>query len=167
MARRTSSARSRQLDVKKLSEGLALNLVGLLIKNRFYADNRIDYATQQCLEGFGALDLPQEIAGYKPRPLEGVWATPPFLHNGSVPTLYQMLLPPERRDQQVLRRPARIRSRARGLRDAARCRWRWRRLLAGHQHHGQSQHRARLRGRRRDLEEASGGSRRPIRCRTA
>jgi mono/diheme cytochrome c family protein len=88
-----------KLDVARLSEGMALNLVGILIKNRFYEDHGIDYATQQCLEGFGALDLPQEIAGYKPRPLAGVWATPPFLHNGSVPTLYQMLLPPEKRDR--------------------------------------------------------------------
>ena len=87
------------LDVKHINEGLALNIVGILIKNRFYADYGIDYPTQQCLEGFGALDLPQVIAGYKPRPLEGVWATPPFLHNGSVPTLYQMLLPPAQRDQ--------------------------------------------------------------------
>ncbi len=87
-----------KLDVAHLSEGLALNLVGILIKNRFYADFGIDFATQQCLEGFGTLDLPQEIAGYKPRPLEGVWATPPFLHNGSVPSLYQMLLPPAKRD---------------------------------------------------------------------
>lgn len=87
------------LDVTRLSEGAALNLVGILIKNRFYADNGIDYATQQCLEGFGTLDLPQQIAGYKPRPLQGVWATPPFLHNGSVPTLYQMLVPPEQRDR--------------------------------------------------------------------
>jgi cytochrome c5 len=86
------------LEVTRLSEGLALNLIGILIKNRFYADFGIDYATQQCLEGFGALDLPQEIKGYKPRPLAGVWATAPFLHNGSVPTLYQMLLPPARRD---------------------------------------------------------------------
>jgi hypothetical protein len=86
------------LDVNSLSEGLALNLVGILIKNRFYADQGIDYATQQCLEGFGALDLPQEIRGYKPRPLAGVWATAPFLHNGSVPTIYQMLLPPARRE---------------------------------------------------------------------
>jgi cytochrome c5 len=91
-------ARLAKLDVTRVSEGIALNLVGILIKNRFYADNGIDYATQQCLEGFGALDLPQEIAGYKPRPLEGVWATAPFLHNGSVPTLYQMLLPPAKRD---------------------------------------------------------------------
>jgi hypothetical protein len=89
-----------RLDVRKLSEGLALNLVGILIKNRFYADHQIDYATQQCLEGFGSLDLPQEIPGYKPRPLEGVWATPPYLHNGSVPSLYQMLLPPGKRDKE-------------------------------------------------------------------
>ena len=87
-----------KIDVKKLSEGAALNLIGILIKDRFYADYGIDHATQQCLEGFGALDLPQEILGYKPRPLSGVWATPPYLHNGSVPTLYQMLLPPAQRD---------------------------------------------------------------------
>ncbi len=87
------------LEVTKLSEGLALNLVGIIIKNRYYADNKIDYATQQCLEGFGTLDLPRNIRGYKPRPLEGVWATAPYLHNGSVPTLYQMLLPPGKRDK--------------------------------------------------------------------
>jgi hypothetical protein len=31
--------------------------------------------------------------GYKARPLDGVWATPPYLHNGSVPTLYDLLSP--------------------------------------------------------------------------
>jgi hypothetical protein len=30
---------------------------------------------------------------YKPRPLNGVWATPPYLHNGSVPNLYALLSP--------------------------------------------------------------------------
>jgi mono/diheme cytochrome c family protein len=30
---------------------------------------------------------------YKAAPRDGVWATPPFLHNGSVPNLYEMLLP--------------------------------------------------------------------------
>jgi mono/diheme cytochrome c family protein len=34
---------------------------------------------------------------YKSRPLDGVWATAPFLHNGSVPTLYDLLLPADRR----------------------------------------------------------------------
>jgi mono/diheme cytochrome c family protein len=32
-------------------------------------------------------------AVYKARPLNGVWATAPFLHNGSVPTLYDLLSP--------------------------------------------------------------------------
>jgi hypothetical protein len=36
--------------------------------------------------------------GYKARPLDGVWATPPYFHNGSVPSLYQVLLPASRRD---------------------------------------------------------------------
>ena len=35
---------------------------------------------------------------YRARPLDGVWATPPFLHNSSVPNLYQLLLPASRRD---------------------------------------------------------------------
>jgi hypothetical protein len=34
---------------------------------------------------------------YKARPLTGIWATAPFLHNGSVPTLYDLLLPPDQR----------------------------------------------------------------------
>lgn len=31
--------------------------------------------------------------GYKGRPLNGIWATAPYLHNGSVPNLYEILLP--------------------------------------------------------------------------
>ena len=34
---------------------------------------------------------------YAARPLHGIWAAAPYLHNGSVPTLYDLLLPPERR----------------------------------------------------------------------
>jgi cytochrome c5 len=87
------------LDITRVTEGEGLNIIGLMIKNKFYRDNGISYEDQQCIEGFGTLDLPQQIAGYKPRPLAGVWATPPFLHNGSVPNLYQMLVPPEQRDK--------------------------------------------------------------------
>jgi hypothetical protein len=36
---------------------------------------------------------PQHLLSYKARPLDGVWATAPYLHNGSVPNLYQLLLP--------------------------------------------------------------------------
>ena len=34
---------------------------------------------------------------YKARPLDGIWATAPYLHNGSVPNLYQLLLPSKRK----------------------------------------------------------------------
>ena len=33
------------------------------------------------------------VYAYKGRPLNGIWATAPFLHNGSVPSLYELLLP--------------------------------------------------------------------------
>ena len=33
------------------------------------------------------------LFAYKARPLDGVWASAPYLHNGSVPTLYDLLLP--------------------------------------------------------------------------
>lgn len=34
--------------------------------------------------------------GYNARPLSGVWAQAPYLHNGSVPTIYHLLVPEER-----------------------------------------------------------------------
>lgn len=37
------------------------------------------------------------LLAYKARPLEGIWATGPFLHNGSVPTLYDLLQAPDKR----------------------------------------------------------------------
>ncbi|MEP7073445.1 MAG: di-heme-cytochrome C peroxidase [Nitrosospira sp.] len=36
------------------------------------------------------------LSAYKARPLNGIWATAPYLHNGSVPTLYDLLLPKKR-----------------------------------------------------------------------
>ena len=39
----------------------------------------------------------EDLQRYAARPLAGVWATAPYLHNGSVPTLYHLLLPPEER----------------------------------------------------------------------
>jgi hypothetical protein len=34
--------------------------------------------------------------GYVAPPLDGIWATAPYLHNGSVPTLYELLNSPTR-----------------------------------------------------------------------
>ncbi len=36
--------------------------------------------------------------GYNARPLSGIWAQAPYLHNGSVPTIYHLLMPNERPD---------------------------------------------------------------------
>lgn len=41
--------------------------------------------------------------GYVPPPLDGVWATAPYLHNGSVPTLRDLLLPPDQRPRTFYR----------------------------------------------------------------
>lgn len=44
-----------------------------------------------------------EMKGYQAPPLDGVWATAPYLHNGSVPTLHALLKSSER--PKVFRRP--------------------------------------------------------------
>jgi hypothetical protein len=50
------------------------------------------------LHGYREFPLPRPTPGvYKAAPREGVWATPPFMHNGSVPNLYEMLIPAKER----------------------------------------------------------------------
>jgi len=43
-----------------------------------------------------------ETAQYRARPLNGIWATGPFLHNGSVPTLMDLLAPSSNRPTKFL-----------------------------------------------------------------
>jgi mono/diheme cytochrome c family protein len=45
-----------------------------------------------------------EMTGYQAPPLDGVWATAPYLHNGSVPTLHAVLKSSER--PRIFRRPS-------------------------------------------------------------
>lgn len=47
---------------------------------------RGDYDFDTTVNPFASLNA------YKGRPLNGIWATAPYLHNGSVPTLYDLLL---------------------------------------------------------------------------
>ena len=52
------------------------------------------------IANYDGLNVPFRIANqraYKARPLHGVWATPPFLHNGSVPSIYHLLSPLQQR----------------------------------------------------------------------
>jgi mono/diheme cytochrome c family protein len=45
---------------------------------------------------FGKLPNIKEPGGYVAPPLDGIWASGPYLHNGSVPTLWHVLHPDER-----------------------------------------------------------------------
>ena len=49
-----------------------------------------------------AWEEPPTQASYKAGPRDGVWATPPFLHNGSVPSLYELLVPAKERPKQFM-----------------------------------------------------------------
>jgi len=42
---------------------------------------------------------PPPVDSWKAAPREGVWATGPFMHNGSVPNLYEMLIPARQRSK--------------------------------------------------------------------
>jgi len=95
-------AKTKALDsinLKEISNGQALNYFGLLMKRKLYKE--LDFSAEKIAEynGFDALDLPQVLLAYKARPLAGVWATAPYLHNGSVRNLYQILSPQHERDR--------------------------------------------------------------------
>ena len=77
------------------------------IKQKAFASAGIDAAQQRAMEDLDRrervlwrdtlLDTQPPYGPYAARPLYGIWAAAPYLHNGSVPTLYHLLVPPEQR----------------------------------------------------------------------
>ncbi len=77
------------------------------IKQKAYAAAGLDEKQRRVMEDLDRrekvtwrdtlLDTKAPYGPYAARPLYGIWAAAPFLHNGSVPTLYDLLLLPERR----------------------------------------------------------------------
>lgn len=61
------------------------------MQQQAYRDAGITPAEQSKYDGWGRTGYATTPCGYKARPLIGVWATPPFLHNGSVPSVYDLL----------------------------------------------------------------------------
>ena len=57
--------------------------------------NRDSYGSSWFTD-FGKLPNVKEPKGYIAQPLDGIWASAPYLHNGSVPTLWHLLHPTER-----------------------------------------------------------------------
>ena len=68
-------------------------VVGLLLKHP------VDTLTTMRMEYRSVYSAPTDFTRevYKARPLDGIWSAAPYLHNGSVPTVYDLLLPADQR----------------------------------------------------------------------
>ncbi len=76
--------------------GLSLGAVVERTNQHWFKQNYTPQAKQKRMQG-GRPNCLQTGQGYKARPLNGVWATAPFLHNGSVATIYDLLTPAAQR----------------------------------------------------------------------
>jgi hypothetical protein len=69
-------------------------LIGDAVQERALHKLNLTEAQSADVHGYRELPAPPSPAGvYKAAPRDGVWATAPFMHNGSVPNLYEMLIP--------------------------------------------------------------------------
>lgn len=91
-------ADSGALGAGEVTAGQGLDLVTKAIAKKYFDAN--GFTPQQRLEWSGMRDpddpAVREPLVYKARPLNGIWAVAPYLHNGSVPTLYLLLAPKNR-----------------------------------------------------------------------
>ena len=88
---------NRTADSGPLGKGVVSAKDGLFyisqeVIQRAYANLKLSSAEQDEWNGHreNVLRAPLE---YKARPHNGIWATPPYLHNGSVPSVYDLLSP--------------------------------------------------------------------------
>jgi hypothetical protein len=73
---------------------LLVKAVGLTIAGTRGVDESIDPTTVfTAADRFGKTFMSNLEPQYRARPLNGIWATAPYLHNGSVPTLRDLLNP--------------------------------------------------------------------------
>ena len=78
---------------KEASQPFGLQFMTTKVRQNRYKAENIPESKWAEYDGFGRKDLVRSPCGYKARPLHGIWATAPFLHNGSVPNLYELLSP--------------------------------------------------------------------------
>lgn len=86
---------SRSLDYPEIRVPLGeigtdpVRLTGMPVEHRrFYRDSWFGE--------YGDLEIEEEPDGYIAPPLDGIWASAPYLHNGSVPTLWHLMNSSER-----------------------------------------------------------------------
>ena len=78
--------------------GDALRQIVTTVVNRWYDIHNTPPAQRDKMNGFRP-DCVRAPLAYKARPLNGIWATPPYLHNASVPNIYALLSPVSERPQ--------------------------------------------------------------------
>lgn len=83
----------------KVAVPALLSISVSMIIQRFFGVNQLTDLEKITYLGFRESRSPStaQLLTYKARPLNGIAFTAPYLHNGSVPTLYDLLLPPEER----------------------------------------------------------------------
>jgi hypothetical protein len=75
-----------------------MTIVDRTVLARALADLKMTDEEKANLHGYREYPLPPvPNLVYKAAPRDGVWATAPFMHNGSVPNLYEMLIPAKER----------------------------------------------------------------------
>lgn len=85
------------LGLGTVSAGEALRVVTGKVIERRYDELGIPEEKRLQMSGCRENDWRAPLA-YKAKPLDGIWSTAPYLHNGSVPSIYQLLLPAAERD---------------------------------------------------------------------
>ncbi|MCU1262382.1 MAG: hypothetical protein JWO80_5267 [Bryobacterales bacterium] len=91
---------ARTADTGALNQGRVSAAAGLDLVTRGIGTNyftKMGFSPEKQIEWSGYRD-PKDVAVravaiYKARPLNGIWAVGPYLHNGSVPSLYELLSP--------------------------------------------------------------------------
>ena len=80
-------------ETKRVSGAQALAYVTEMVKNRAY--DKLNYSKEQrsIANGNGRDNVMKGDLVYRARTLNGVWSSAPYLHNGSVPTIYELLSP--------------------------------------------------------------------------
>ncbi|SDY46484.1 di-heme-cytochrome C peroxidase [Nitrosomonas sp. Nm33] len=100
-----SSSGKTPADGHKITNfGIALGDVVEATKNNWYQDNNKSNDERVALDGNrpnGIRAVIDDVPVYKARPLNGVWSTAPFLHNGSIPNLYLLLSTQAERDAEA------------------------------------------------------------------
>jgi hypothetical protein len=89
-------------DKKVIPASLLYNVIATAVREKAIAKANLTREQTDDLHGYRPygsepVEKPPVLGGYKASPLDGVWTAAPFLHNGSVPNLHDLLRPAKER----------------------------------------------------------------------